>query len=63
MSKIIITGGLGGIGLDIVKFFSIYFLLSILQFSLVEANDFNNWIIEFKKKAVKEGISLQTTNI
>ena len=48
--------------MKIVKFFSIYFLLSILQFSFVEANDFNDWIVEFKKKAVKEGVSLQTTN-
>ena len=48
--------------MKIIKFFSIFFLIVIQQFSYVEANDFNDWIVDFKKSALDEGISSKTVN-
>jgi len=48
--------------MKIIKFFSIFFLIVIQQFSYVEANDFNDWIVDFKKRALNEGISSKTVN-
>ncbi len=48
--------------MKIIKFFSIFFLIVIQQFSYVEANDFNDWIVDFKKSALEEGISSKTVN-
>ena len=45
-----------------IKFFSIFFLIVIQQFSYVEANDFNDWVVDFKKRALDEGISSKTVN-
>ena len=48
--------------MKIIKFFSIFFLIVIQQFSYVEANDFNDWVVDFKKRALDEGISSKTVN-
>ena len=48
--------------MKIIKFFSIFFLIVIQQFSYVEANDFNDWVVDFKKRALNEGISSKTVN-
>ena len=48
--------------MKIIKFFSIFFLIVIQQFSYVEANDFNDWVVDFKKRALDEGISSKTIN-
>ena len=48
--------------MKIIKFFSIFFLIVIQQFSYVEANDFNDWVVDFKKRALYEGISSKTVN-
>ena len=48
--------------MKIIKFFSIFFLIVIQQFSYVEANDFNDWIVDFKKRALNEDISSKTVN-
>ena len=48
--------------MKIIKFFSIFFLIAIQQFSYVEANDFNDWVVGFKKRALDEGISSKTVN-
>ena len=47
--------------MNIIKFFLLVYLI-IFQ-SIVNADDnFNNWVISFKKKAVSEGISTKTVN-
>ena len=48
--------------MKIIKFFSIFFLIVIKQFSYVEANDFSDWVVDFKKRALDEGISSKTVN-
>ena len=48
--------------MKIIKFFSIFFLIVIQQFSYVEAKNFNDWVVDFKKRALDEGISSKTVN-
>ncbi len=48
--------------MKIINFFLIFFFLIIQLISNVEANDFKNWVNDFKKRAIQEGISKQTVN-
>ncbi len=44
------------------NFFLLLFFFTIQQTSLLKADDFNEWIIEFKKRALKQNISSSTVN-
>ncbi len=48
--------------MKIVKFFLIFFILNIYSYSLSDSSNFDEWIISFKKRAIKNGISVETTN-
>ncbi len=48
--------------MKITKFFSILLFLLLNQISHVEADDFNKWIEEFKKRALDQNISSKTVN-
>ena len=49
--------------MKIIKFFSIFLFLIFQQIIHVEADDFNHWVIDFKKRALDQNISLKTVNI
>ena len=48
--------------MKILNFFLLLFFFTIQQTSLLKADDFNEWIIEFKKRALKQNISSSTVN-
>ena len=48
--------------MKIIKFFSIYLFLIFQQISNVEADDFKQWVEDFKKRALDQNISLKTIN-
>ena len=43
--------------------FSILFFIVIQQSSYVKADDFNNWVFNFKKRALDQNISSETVNL
>ena len=45
-----------------INFFLILFFIIIQQSSYVKADDFNNWVVNFKKRALDQNISLKTIN-
>ena len=47
--------------MKIIKFFLLIYLLFIQSIVLAD-NNFNEWILDFKKKALSEGISTKTVN-
>ena len=47
--------------MKIIKFFLLIYILFI-QFIALADNNFNEWVLDFKKKAQSEGISSQTVN-
>ena len=48
--------------MKIIKFFLIFLFLIFQQISHVEANDFKQWVEDFKKRALDQNISLKTIN-
>ncbi len=48
--------------MKITNFFLIFSFLIIQSITNVEANDFKKWVVDFKKRAIQEGISAQTVN-
>ena len=48
--------------MKIIKFFLIFLFLIFQQISHVEADDFKQWVEDFKKKALDQNISLKTIN-
>ena len=48
--------------MKIIKFFSIFLFLIFQQISHVEADDFNQWVVDFKKRALNQNISAETVN-
>ena len=47
--------------MKIIKFFVLIYILFIQSIVLAD-NNFNEWVLDFKKKALSEGISSQTVN-
>ena len=47
--------------MKIIKFFIIIYILFIQSIVLAD-NNFNEWVLDFKKKAQNEGISSRTVN-
>ena len=48
--------------MKITKIFVINIILFLFSFKFLSASDFENWKIDFKKKALDEGISIKTLN-
>ena len=48
--------------MKIIKFFSIFLFIFFQQISLVEADDFKQWVEDFKKRDLDENISPKTIN-
>ena len=48
--------------MKIVKFFSIFLLLKIIFSLPAYAENFNEWLINFKNRAIQNGISIKTVN-
>ena len=48
--------------MKIINFFLIFFIFNINSPLLADTNDFDNWILNFKKKAIDNGISNKTVN-
>ena len=48
--------------MKIIKFFSIFLFLFIQQISHAGADDFNQWVVDFKKRALNQNISAETVN-
>ena len=48
--------------MKITKIFIINIILFLFSFKFLSASDFENWKIDFKKKALDEGISIKTLN-
>ena len=48
--------------MKIIKFFSIFLFLIFRQISYVEADDFREWVVDFKKRALNQNISAETVN-
>ena len=49
--------------MKILNFFLILFFIIIQQASYVKADDFNSWVVNFKKRALDQNISSETVNI
>ena len=47
--------------MKIIKFFLLIYIL-LIQSVVLADNNFNEWVLDFKKKALSEGISSQTVN-
>ena len=48
--------------MKIIKFFSIFLFLIFQQISNVEADDFKQWVEDFKERALDQNISPKTVN-
>ena len=48
--------------MKIINFFLTFLSLIIMLTSYVGASEFNDWVINFKKRAIKNDISPQTVN-
>ena len=48
--------------MKITKVFIINIIFFLFSFKFLSASDFENWKIDFKKKALDEGISIKTLN-
>ena len=48
--------------MKIIKFFLIFLFLIFQQISHVEADDFKQWVEDFKKRALDQNISFTTVN-
>ena len=48
--------------MKITKIFIVNIILFLFSFKFLSASDFENWKIDFKKKALDEGISIETLN-
>ena len=48
--------------MKIINFFLIFLFLIFQQISHVEADDFKQWVEDFKKRALDQNISLKTIN-
>ena len=49
--------------MKIINFLLILFFIIIQQSSYVKADDFNNWVVNFKKRALDQNISSETVNL
>ena len=48
--------------MKIINFFLIFLLTNIHFSSFADDRDFNTWVVDFKKRAIKKGISSKTVN-
>ena len=49
--------------MKIIKFFLIFLLTNVHFSSFADDRDFNSWVVDFKKRAIKKGISSKTVNL
>ena len=49
--------------MKIIKYFLLFTYIFILLTSSTRSSNFNNWIVEFKAKAISEGINERTVNL
>ena len=49
--------------MKILNFFLILFFIIFQHSSYVKADDFNNWVVNFKKRALDQNISPETVNL